>query len=178
MLLAACSGNSSNTNTVKNADSGAALRAEAKPSGEPVLIGSFEGLSVAGTSVAFGAPLTAAVRMAEAAGGASQPPVQLEECSAGPLVSRSVGNLSLFGDGEQFVGWHLSEGDPPRLRTDGGVTIGSPVRELGTAHRVEIFESSVGTEFHVTGGLGGLLSDASPNARVTHLWAGTTCIMR
>ena len=45
-------------------------------------------------------------------------------------------------------------------------------------HQTQIFESSVGTEFSSEDGVGGLLSNSSPSSRVTHLWAGTTCIMR
>lgn len=126
----------------------------------------------------FGAPLTDAVAVAEAAGGRSDPPQELEECSSGPLIATRVGNISLYGEKGKFLGWHISESGPLKLRTNAGVAIGASRSELDAAHPIEVFESSVGTEFHSTDGLGGLLSDASPTANVTHLWTGLTCIMR
>lgn len=178
LLLMACSGGPSESDGLGNGGSRSVPSVTVASPAEPVLFGTAEGLGFAGTRVMFGAPLAHAITVAEAAGGRSEPLQQLEECGAGPLVASRVGNLSLLGRDEQFIGWHISEGDPPKLRTDGGVTIGTPRSELQAAHDVEVAESSVGTEFQTTDGLGGVLSDASPTAKVTHLWAGTTCIMR
>jgi hypothetical protein len=42
---------------------------------------------------------------------------------------------------------------------------------------VEFPESTIGTEF-MSGELSGLLESDAPNAKVTALWAGTSCIFR
>ena len=178
LLLSACSGDIPDSNSVQQETSPRTKSAPAELAADLALLGSAEGLGLGERTVGFGSPLTDAVAVAEAAGGRSDPPQELEECSAGPLVAIRVGNISLYGEKEQFIGWHISESGPLKLRTNGGVGIGTARSELDAAHTIEVFESSVGDEFHSADGLGGLLSDPSQAAKVTHLWAGLTCIMR
>ena len=150
----------------------------AHPAGQSHLAGSGQGLRFGKTEARLGAPIKDALKVAEAAGVTIGPSQLLEECGAGPLTSYRAGNLSLLGQDGKFAGWHISEPGPLALRTDRSVTIGTARSRLESAHQTQIFESSVGTEFSSEDGLGGLLSNSSPSSRVTHLWAGTTCIMR
>jgi hypothetical protein len=108
---------------------------------------------------------------------------RLEECGAGPLdQARWPDGLSLYFQDSKFAGWALGQRDAgsaatPLPTTMAGIGIGSTRAELDAAQRPEVMESSLGTEFSA-GGLGGVLDGTRRGARVTHLWAGATCIMR
>jgi hypothetical protein len=102
----------------------------------------------------------------------------LEECGAGPLEVTVFDGLSLAAQENKFVGWSLDgRGGQPLPSSQSGIRIGSTRRSIEKAHRIVAFESSLGTEF-TADGFTGLLSGAGATARVTHLWAGATCIMR
>lgn len=79
-----------------------------------------------------------------------------------------------FGD-DGFSGWSLPDGSA--LSTVSGLRLGSPRSDLASAYSAEVMASSLGTEF-VAGTLGGVLDGDTPDAVVTHLWAGDTCIAR
>jgi hypothetical protein len=66
---------------------------------------------------------------------------------------------------------------PPLPRTERGLGIGSTRAALDAAYSVEAFESSLGDEF-TAGDFAGLTDGKGPGGRITHLWAGATCIMR
>jgi hypothetical protein len=102
------------------------------------------------------------------------------ECGAGPMEFANWGKVVLMFQSGEFVGWELREAsDKPYFGTPGGLTIGSPRSELDAAlpKPLKVEQSSLGTEFNA-GGFSGLLSDATPSAKVTALWAGTNCAMR
>ena len=77
-----------------------------------------------------------------------------------------------FIDG-RFAGWD----SPGGLKTLGGIGIGSSRADLVTLPGFEVEESTLGTEFR-SGGLSGILASRAPDAKVTHLWGGATCVFR
>ena len=103
-----------------------------------------------------------------------------DECGAGPLTFAGwPDGLSLAFQDSVFVGWSVdgrSEGADV-FTTGTGLGIGSPRALLDSAYAVDIQETTLGTEFR-SGGLSGLLSGADADARVTTLWAGTSCSFR
>lgn len=84
--------------------------------------------------------------------------------------------ISIWVERDRFVGWSLLDADSP-LTTLTGIGIGSTLAELRDAMVVDVRETSIGIEFS-TGGLAGVLDGVGPDARITHLWAGATCIAR
>lgn len=102
-----------------------------------------------------------------------------EECPGGPLTVMVWDNgLALNSDGESFVGWSVRPvAGSETLTTMAGVGIGSTRSDLEAAYDVDVFGSSLGVEFYA-GQLAGLLSDSTPEAMITDLWAGEVCIFR
>lgn len=84
------------------------------------------------------------------------------------------GLTTYFADGA-FVGWGVRDADA--LTTMSGIGLGSSRAELESAYAVDIAPSTLGLEFHA-GRLAGLLEGEDAHSRVTHLWAGHTCIAR
>ncbi|MGF1570324.1 MAG: hypothetical protein ACFCVD_20010 [Nodosilinea sp.] len=111
--------------------------------------------------------------------GQPQESAQNDECPSGPLMVTTWPNgLSLSAASDQFVGWSVRSGNgQASLTTIAGIGLGSTRAQLEGVYRVEIFASSLGTEFSA-GGLAGLLSSTEPSGAITHLWAGETCIFR
>ena len=105
--------------------------------------------------------------------------VDTSECPAGPLQITSWSNgFSLNTLDETFVGWSVRpNADSENLTTIAGVGIGTSLKNLQDAYDVEIFESSLGTEFNV-GQMSGILSSDQPDGEITNLWAGLNCIFR
>jgi hypothetical protein len=101
------------------------------------------------------------------------------ECGPGPLqyASWPDGVGLFFMDGE-FGGWWLDGRDGSDVTTRAGISPGSTREVLQAAYEVEIGESTLGMEFFTTGGIGGLLDGEGADARVTHMWAGLTCVFR
>jgi hypothetical protein len=102
------------------------------------------------------------------------------ECGAGPLefATWHDGLRLWFSDG-RFVGWGVdgrAEGSGSDT-TLAGIGTGSTLVELRDVYTTRVDETSLGVEFDA-GGLHGVLSGTGPSARVTHLWAGTVCIVR
>ena len=129
-------------------------------------------------TIAFDGPVAAAVAAARQVYGEPENVESLEECGAGPLkVSRFAG-LTLAAQDGKFVGWWLDgRAKPPLSKTAAGIGIGSTRAELDAAYSLEEFHSSLGDEF-TAGGMAGLISGEGKSGRITHLWAGATCIMR
>lgn len=101
-----------------------------------------------------------------------------EECGAGPqVITRWPGGLALHATNGQFIGWSARADTDKTFTTMAGVGIGSSRSELAAAYTVEVFESSLGTEF-AAGDLSGILTADAPDATVENLWAGATCIFR
>ena len=96
-----------------------------------------------------------------------------EECGSGAqdYVGWKDGITLWFQDGG-FVGWD-SKG---KLTSADGVGLGTQ-RDRITARELEVSETSLGEEFS-SGGISGLFASGAPDAKVTALWAGATCIFR
>lgn len=100
-----------------------------------------------------------------------------EECEAGPLdYARWERSLTLYGQDGKFVGW-FADGGSGTIATAAGVGPGTTRQDLEAAYAVEVFESTLGTEF-TAGALSGLLDSPHPDSPVTAFWAGTSCNFR
>jgi len=97
-----------------------------------------------------------------------------EECGGGGMnFAAWEGEITVWFLDGRFAGWD-NKGD---LRTIEGIGIGSARADLATLPGFEVEESTLGTEFR-SGGLSGILDSKAPNAQVTHLWGGATCVFR
>lgn len=101
-------------------------------------------------------------------------PVQNEDCQVG--FARFSNGLTVWSSRSRFTGWSVTPDSSP-LATASGVMIGSSRAELESAYDAKIMESSLGTEF-LAGSLAGLLDSSRPDAKISNLWAGETCIAR
>lgn len=102
----------------------------------------------------------------------------LEECGAGPLQATRFAGVTLASQDGKFAGWWVDQREAaPRPATERGISIGSTREALEAAYSVESFESSLGQEF-TADGLAGVIEGEGRLAKVSHLWAGATCIMR
>ena len=139
----------------------------------PVLEG--DGLRLGPARLAFGTPRAATVAALTKALG--QPPGEQganEECGGGGLEFATwQGEITTWFEGGRFAGWD-SKG---KLKTAGGIGLGSSRTDLASLPGLEVEESTLGTEFSA-GGLGGVLDSKSTAAKVTHLWGGSTCVFR
>jgi hypothetical protein len=128
-----------------------------------------------GTELPFDSPKAAAIEAVTKALG--RPPSEQganDECGGGGLEFAAWGDeITLWFEEERFAGWD-SKG---KLKTPGGIGIGSARAELEPLRGLEVEESTLGTEFRA-GGLSGLLASKAPDARVTALWGGSTCVFR
>jgi len=102
-----------------------------------------------------------------------------DECGAGPInfVSWGDGMELLFQSG-QLAGWAVRRGASPGFATSEGVGVGSTLADLRRAYPgATVRDDTIGPEFQA-GELFGTLSGATPDARVTAMWAGASCIFR
>jgi hypothetical protein len=101
-----------------------------------------------------------------------------DECGSGPqTITQWPRGLVLHAADGEFIGWSSRSGTDETLTTMAGVGVGSTRSELESAYTVEVFESTLGTEFS-TGNLFGILNSTAPDAVVEYLWAGTVCNFR
>lgn len=103
-----------------------------------------------------------------------------EECGAGPMgVIQWDGGLSALTADGRFVGWSVDgRADGARsLATMSGVGPGTTRAEAEQSIVLDVSETTLGPEFSA-GGLTGLLSGDGPDAEITTLWAGTSCVFR
>ncbi len=136
------------------------------------------GLTIGQRTIAFGSPASGAIAAARQLYGEPETVEMLEECGAGPLQASRFGGLTLAAQDGKFAGWWVDgRAKPPSPKTAAGIGIGSTRAELDAAYPLEEFESSLGDEF-TTNGLAGLISGEGKSGKITHLWAGATCIMR
>ena len=131
------------------------------------------------TTVAFGAAkLDALAALAAAHDGTPGVQSANGDCGAGPLTFAGWDDgLTVAFDGGEFAGWSIGNAGPA---TEGGIGVGSSRAAL-QALSPAVDNSTLGTEFTATipgGDLGGLLDGPTPEARVTTLWAGVTCMFR
>ena len=118
------------------------------------------------------------------------------ECGAGPLdFATWRDGLKLYFQADKFTGWAIDRGAtravttpravtiprtvtaPRTLTTVSGIGLGSSRAELDAAYAIAVVQSTLGTEF-TAGGLAGLLDGPGPRAKITNLWAGTSCNFR
>lgn len=97
------------------------------------------------------------------------------ECGAGPVktVSFAKGIDLLFQNGD-FRGWGATS---PIFVTTTGYAPGMTRAQLETAGVTGFQQTTIGTEFEVSG-VFGLLELPSQTARVDLLWAGVSCFFR
>lgn len=151
--------------------------------GSPSLLLAADGIMPGGTEeslVKFGANSLDTIEKVTPLLGETYQKEESSECGAGPMEFANWENAVLNFQNGEFVGWSLqAASDKPFIGTPGGLTIGSPRSELDAAlpKPLTVEQTSLGTEFNA-GGFSGLLSDATPAAKVTALWAGTNCAMR
>lgn len=128
-----------------------------------------------GTELPFDSPKPATIEAVTRALG--RPPGELgtnEECGGGGLEFAAwKDEITIWFENDRFVGWD-SKG---KLKTPGGIGIGSSRADLATLRGLEVEESTLGIEF-MAGGLSGLFASKAPDAKVTHLWGGSTCVFR
>ena len=161
-----------------NAASAPAPRASADPA-LPLLVLEGHGLRISGvapgTELPFDSPKAAAIEAVTRALG--RPPTERgtnDECGGGGLEFAAWdGEITAWFENDRFVGWD-SKG---KLKTPGGIGIGSSRADLSSLRGIEVEESTLGTEFRA-GGLSGILASKAPNAKVAHLWGGSTCVFR
>ncbi|HEX8621294.1 MAG TPA: hypothetical protein VF718_04925 [Allosphingosinicella sp.] len=172
----------SNAASVAGSNASAASPAPASASSDPALpalVLEGHGLRISGTApgteLPFDTPKAAAIEALTKALG--RPPTELganEECGGGGLeFAEWKGEIRAWFEEGRFAGWD-SEG---KLKTQGGIGLGSSRADLAPLRGIEIEESTLGTEFR-SGGLSGILESKAPNAKVTHLWGGATCVFR
>ncbi len=107
---------------------------------------------------------------------AAPPAAQGENLDCRASYASWSNGLTIWFMRERFVGWSMQAASDG-LATASGVQIGSSREALESAYTVKVGPSTLGIEFSA-GALSGLLDSASAEARVTHLWAGITCLAR
>jgi hypothetical protein len=164
--------------TAANNAAAPAPAAAAGQAGAPIVLEG-TGLRIAGASpprtIAFEAPEAATIEALTAAlGGPPAERGENEECGEGALQFAAWRDrLTVWFQEGRFAGWDAG-GD---LRTAGGVGVGSSRAEAAALPGFEVEQSSLGVEFRAEG-LSGILASNAPDARVTDLWAGSTCVFR
>jgi hypothetical protein len=100
------------------------------------------------------------------------------ECGAGPIFyAIAPGQLTLVFQEQKFAGWSIGSTGDAKLTTISGIGIGSKRSALEAAYQATVEESTIGTEF-LAGGISGLFDGKGPDAKITDIWAGVTCIAR
>lgn len=135
----------------------------------------FNAVSGASRLIPFGTTKPDALR---AIGAAQKTPVRSQgvnaECSA--AYATWDNGLTVWFIKDRFVGWSAAQSSAPTA-TAAGVKVGSSRAELEDAYEVKLMKSPLGTEFSA-GALAGMLDSGKPDAQVSHLWAGVTCLAR
>jgi hypothetical protein len=183
--LAACGADPAGNDGAANAAENSAAPANASVSGTApapapaaiVLEGA--GLRIPGASpprtLTFDTPK--ATTIAALTGILGRPPTEIganEECGGGGMEFATwEGEITAWFMDDRFAGWDSKGG----LKTLEGVGVGSTRAEVGALPGFEVEESTLGTEFRALG-LSGILASKAPDARVTHLWGGATCVFR
>ena len=149
------------------------------PAPAPAIVLEGAGLRLAGAStgtIAFETPRAATIEaLAKAIGRAPSEIGENGECGGGGGMEFATwkDDLTLWFDEGGFAGWD-SKG---KLKTLEGVGIGSSRADVAALPGFEVEQSTLGTEFRA-GGLSGILASKAPDAKVTHLWGGATCVFR
>ena len=102
-----------------------------------------------------------------------------QDCSAGPVqYANWPDGLSLAFQNGEFAGWGLDRRASGALATTSGVGPGLTRAALAQSFGSVTFQkTSLGTEF-VAGEIYGLLDGIGPEAKITDMWAGVSCVAR
>ncbi|WGM31661.1 hypothetical protein [Brevundimonas sp. NIBR11] len=183
VALAACDRSQTPAAPTEPAAPATAPAADSGPSvGDSGLALEAEGLRLfddtgAARAIPFGTPqATAIASLAASIGGAVPEVTTNAECGAGPVQSAKFSNgLQLLFQNDQFQGWFV---DQAGMTTVDGMGVGSTRGSIEGSRTIEMQEdSTLGAEFD-SGGVGGFLTDATPQGTVTGLYAGLTCFFR
>jgi hypothetical protein len=123
----------------------------------------------------FGSPKAQTLAALGKAMGGAPDKQETNDCGPGQLLSASwnKGLTVLFQD-DKFVGWSGAVD----LKTGDGIGFGSTRAQLKAAYPdAKISQTSLGTEFSA-GGLSGVLESEGPDAAISDIWAGMTCVAR
>jgi hypothetical protein len=134
-----------------------------------------DGVSLAeGGKIAFGTSADQTVdRLAAAFGAPPSNRERLPDCGPGPLEAVSWDNgFSAYMHDGRFTGWTALD-----QRTAEGIGFGSTRAELDAAYHPAIERTSLGAEWSADG-ISGVLESDAPDAAVSAIWAGETCVMR
>ncbi|PZD74765.1 hypothetical protein C1752_00576 [Acaryochloris thomasi RCC1774] len=177
---------SDSTSVERESATDGAVEASAEGSADLVLALSGEGLLVIeeqsgkARSISFDTDLATAQAAVSATLGQPTEIAQENECGAGPMSFISWPNgLTMNAMQNQFVGWSVRpEAESANLTTVDGIGLGKTLTDLEASYRVDVIESSLGTEFNASDSLFGLLSNNQPKGVITHLWSGIACNFR
>lgn len=102
-----------------------------------------------------------------------------EDCGAGPVqYANWPDGLSVVFQNGEFAGWGLDRRASGALTTANGVGPGTTRSVLEESFgSVTVRNTSLGTEF-AAGDIFGVLDGAGPEARITDMWAGVSCVAR
>lgn len=101
-----------------------------------------------------------------------------EECGNGALdFANFRDGLTVYFQDGVFGGWDVEGRESAKYTTTNGIAVGASRSDVESVGPILIQDSSIGHEFSA-GELSGLLTTALPDATVTNLWAGVTCIAR
>lgn len=171
-------GGNAASNAAAPSETALAPTAASDPALPPLLLEG-HGLRISGTApgteLPFDSPKAAAIEaVARALGGPPGEQGTNEECGGGGLEFAAwEGEITAWFENDRFVGWD-SKG---KLKTPGGIGLGSSRADLAPLRGLDVEESTLGIEFR-SGGLSGVLASQAPDAKVTHLWGGSTCVFR
>lgn len=128
--------------------------------------------------LAFGAPEADVLASLERVRGPAGKGVN-QDCGAGPVqYANWPDGLSLVFQNGSFAGWGLDLRASGGLATADGVGPGTTRSVLTDSFGSVTFQNtSLGTEF-AAGDIFGLLDGTGPEAKVTHMWAGVSCVAR
>jgi hypothetical protein len=151
----------------------------------PVLVLETDGLGalVSGTSIRqlpFGSTTlsTVSTALTTTLGGRPRSSTS-SECGQGPRTTLGRSGFSALFSGTTFVGWTDTGRTGRRLTTANGIGVGSALTALRQAYGpVTVTTDTLGPEFTLSSGLGGLLDGTSGKSRITTLYAGETCFFR
>jgi hypothetical protein len=135
--------------------------------------------SGASRALPFGMPQTDVLASVEGVRGEATKGTNTD-CGAGPVAFAGwPDGLSLLFQSGRFVGWGLDGRAKGGMATADGVGIGSTRAALDAAigPHLQVRKTTLGTEF-TAGQYHGLFSGGAPEAIVTDMWAGVSCVAR
>lgn len=128
--------------------------------------------------LAFGAPEADVLASLERVKGPAERGVN-QDCGAGPVQYATWSDgLSLVFQNGAFAGWGLNRRATGALSTANGVGSGMTRSALTESFGSVTFqETSLGQEF-AAGDMFGVLDGTGPDAKITAMWAGVSCVAR